>query len=744
MSQPEPPKDKKDKKRAPLSIITIPKDKQGQYVKKFWGIAEQVFVGTEVTTLKSTGSKETQVLFITTAAVYVFKNKFSGVEVSRNFTVYDLHKVAYIEPDTLIISYGQKEVVFRNEKALNIATILLMQHACNYYQVPNASALKVESTPANALVYQKCPVRPVKALQTRLITISHFYKTPFPQSHIAQYEEWDKFHPGTLCIDNNFYSGNAAEAIAHAIAWDTDIKTLVLKGYAEEKVGKVIEKIFAESFSISNICIENYTNPTEQSMSLVAREETQISAVIFSNCHPTVVVRFFRGLTKFNGRVKAISLTNCMLAISDWSEILIAIQKFPCFMKLQTFVVDSPKLDQFPVRLLCQTITKNRSLTNIQFSRAQDDLSDLVNTLFTDALTFLHLFMDRGKLIKPLKVQVAPNLTYVNFSNNQISPEFFKSFMLSLSARKNACPIMLELSNLVNTDLELLFSALSDVQTAPIINDLTIDGNILTPKAVPHFMKFLSTQKPILQYLSMAGSLTEVIGVVLPAIAQMMREGVLTGIDITANKEVKSGTDYLLFLNNVALLPTVRSIIINNAQIGDQGIQILINMAKNNPKLEEIECDNIGISNVDKFAKFYNDLGQIETLRYLAFPRKEQNRLNINKDNLTPTVKEALLAIKKKKNTQSSQARLQMYERIEYDDNSSMQEQGEIRRAKSNPLDDLDAVISDMVKSICEVQSTELSPQETARLIMDNITTSARTFSQEPTGSHKKVGAIFR
>lgn len=735
---------KKDKKRPPLSIITIPKDKMGVYIKKFWGVAEQVIVGTEVETLKSTGGKDSRVLFITTAAVYVFKNKFSGVELSRNFTVYDLNKVAYIEPDTLIISYGIKEVVFRTENALHIGTILLMQHACNYYNVPNASALKVESTPANALNYQKCPVRPLQALQTRLITISHFYKKPFPQSLTAQFKEWDQQHAGTLSIDSNFYSGNATEAITHAIAWDSDIKTLNLKGYAVEQVDKVIQKIFLESFAIINLHFIDYTNPIDVDLDLTSREETQISTVQFKNCHPSLVFRFFKNLYKFNGRLKAISLENCNLGIQEWSEIMSAIQKFPCFMKLATIVIDNINMKQVPARMLCQTITKNRTLTNIQISNISDDISDFISTLFNGAKTFTHLIVDHCTLKKQLSTDTAPNLTYINFSYSVLSPSFFTSLIQALGSRKNARPTMLDLSSL-QTDFESLFSSLSGVEIVPVINDIIIDNNTLTPKAVPHFLKFLESQKPILQYISLAGCMTEVLGVVLPALLAILKEGILTGFDISAGKEgIKSTNEYLSFITALSQVPTLRSLNVSNAPIGDKGMEILINLAKNNANLEEIGADGIGISSVDKFCSYYNNLCELNTIKYIAFPRKEQASLNIKKETATAESKATLVAVKKKKNMQSATQRLAVYERIEYDDNEGVVEPGEVRKAKTNPLDDLDAVILQMVNSICEVEPSEFTPEETAKLIMDNITTSARTLSSELTGSHKKVGAIFR
>ena len=95
------------RQKRPLTIITIPKEKMDQYTKRFWGSAENIFVATEVQQIKSGGNKDTRALFITTAAIYVFKNKsFSGVELAHHFTVIDLTKVSYIEPDTLIIGFG--------------------------------------------------------------------------------------------------------------------------------------------------------------------------------------------------------------------------------------------------------------------------------------------------------------------------------------------------------------------------------------------------------------------------------------------------------------------------------------------------------------------------------------------------------------------------------------------------------------------------------------------------------------
>ena len=129
-------------------------------------------------------------------------------------------------------------------------------------------------------------------------------------------------------------------------------------------------------------------------------------------------------------------------------------------------------------------------------------------------------------------------------------------------------------------------------------------------------------------------------------------------------------------------------------------------------------------------------------MKALGNPRKEMTKHGITKDKLTSKAKATLLALKKKKVPLTPQQRLAAYEKVEYEDTISELGDGERRRIKVNPLDELETIQSQMYNSICEIEACELSPEETARLIMSNITTASLSISKEA-GSHKKVGSIF-
>ena len=738
----------KEKQSKTVSIITIPKDKQEPYLRRFWGSAENIFVGTELTQVKSGGAKEARVIFITTAAIYVFKNKsFSGVELAHHFTVIDLTKVAYIEPDTLVVAFGTKEIVFRTENrpgdALKIGTLLLMQHACNFYQVPNATKLRVESSPQGALTYVKCPVRPKNALQTRLVTISHYYKKPFPQSNIKQYNEWDQTHPGTFVIDDKFNTKDAAEAIAHAIAWDCDIKTLILRKFAAPQIGKVLEKFFEESFTIQRICLEGYTDEQTESIKLQAREETVINSILFKDCHPTLVIKIVRGLSKFDGRLRTVQITNCPLKKEDWSEVFAAISKFPCFMKFSSLIIEDLKLSTFPVNLLCQSLSKSRTFNCLTINRCGDDLAGFLSNIFDDGKQISHIQLEHCKLLSAIKAKNVPNFSFISFSYSQVSKNFFKSFAELTMTRPTARPFVLDMSVLVDKNYESLFGALEGVQIVPILCEFLFNGNILSPTDVPSFTNFLSSQKQSLQFLSLINCICNVTNVILPVLLQMCKEAALTGFDITSDKTGKGKEDYIQFLKELEKVKTLKSMTLGNVAIGDEGLDLILNVLKNNSNLEELSLDGVNISSQDKFCSFFDQVIACDSIKFLGNPRKEMTKLGITKDKLTPKTKETLLGLKKKKLPLTQLQRLALYEKIEYDDNSSVLEEGEMRRAKQNPLDELEAVQRSICNAICEIEPSEWSPEETARLIMSNITTASSSISKEQDGSHKKVGSIF-
>ena len=736
------------RQKRPLTIITIPKEKMDQYTKRFWGSAENIFVATEVQQIKSGGNKETRTLFITTAAIYVFKNKsFSGVELSHHFTVIDLTKVSYIEPDTLIIGFGTKEVVFRTDpgsNALNIGTLLLMQHACNFFQVPNITKLRVESSPQDALVYVECPVRPKNALQTRLVTVSHYYRKPFPQANIKMYSEWDQTHTGNFVIDDKFNTKDAAVAIAHAIAWDSDIKSLVLRKFAAPQIGKVLEKFFEESFTIQRILIEGYSQEWTEAIKLQAREETSINSLAFKDCHPTLVIRVIRGLAKFDGRLRSLQVINCNLSKNDWGEVFAAIQKFPCFMKLTQLALEELKLATFPTNLLCQTLTKSRFFNNVSITRCNDDLSGFVSTIFDEAKSISHLEMEHCKFLSPLKVKnTNPKFTFLDLSYSYLTTSFFKSFMEVTLTRKGARPFVLDLSAIQQPKFEELFAQIENIELLPNLVEFLFNGNPLPAKVVPTFLKFLTTQKQSLQYVSLIASITNVTNVFLPPFLDILKNSSITGFDISPQVPGKNKEDYYQFLQSLKEVKTLKSLALVNSGLGDAGMDLIMSLVKENTNVEDVNVDLIGISSQDKFCEYYNALVKVDNIRAVGNPRKEMTKLGITKEKLTEKTRATLMLLKKTRLPPTQQQRLAKYEKVEYDDNGSDLENGEMR-TKTNPLDELESVQKALFNSICQVEASELSPEETARLIMENITTSSSSLSKDTTGSHKKIGSIFR
>jgi len=735
----------KSKNRPPVSIVKIPMNKIDNYSKHFWGSSESIFVACDVVKLHRKGGKDNRSLFITTAAIYLFRNRFGSVDIALHKTVIDLTKVSYIEPDTLTLQFGEDQVTFRYEEACNIGYILLMQHACNYFQVPNASKLKVESSPPNALIYQSCPVRPINALQTRLLTISHFYRTPFSQHTSKIYKEWDQTHTGQFTIDESFQVKGAAVSVSHAIAWDSDIKTLVLHNFASDQISKVLSVFFEQSFSVQKIVLENYANQGDIAFSLQAREETSINALSFRECSSSIVVGIMRGLSEFNGRIKTVFFSSLTLSINEWTEIFNLICKNPCFLKLAQIRIDDLIVETFPVKQLVRALDKIRGLNHITFAKPRSDVTEILSYLLGSSKLLQHIEFFQCKLRKQiLSKSVPPNMSFISISGSNVNPEFFSSFMNLVLKRTRVRPFVLDASQLnegvITADL---FNPLVEAEFNPLLCEFSWSGNPLSTKDFQPFLKFLVSQRKSLQYLDLSGCIKDDAGQILPPLFELIRQSSIVGIDISCDKTRNNSIHFIHFLQNLQTIDTIKSLSMSNIVVGEEGKNAILGLAKSNSNLSEIALDSLGLTSQDEFCSFYEQLCSIQTLKAIGSPRKEQIKLGITKDKLTPEVKAVLLLLKKKKVPQTASARIAQYERIEYENNDDKPSGTIAPRTKTNPLEELDSLLTNLVSTICGDDASEIPPHEIAKLIMDNIRTTSSSLSNDFHPS-TKIGSIFK
>ena len=735
----------KSKSRPPVSIVKIPKNRIDNYIKHFWGSAETIFVAVDVIKLHAKGGKDTRNLFITAGAIYFFRTRFGSIGIAAHKTVIDLTKVSFIEPDTLILQFnGEKQIAFRSEDSRDIGAILLMQHACNYYQVPNANKLKVESSPPDALIYECCPVRPVNALQTRLVTTSHYYRTPFPQQCVKLYKDWDQ-NPksGQLIIDDTFAVKGAAISISHAIAWDSDIKTLVLHNFAPESLSKVLTLIFEQSFSIQKIIIENYSLKYEIPFKLISTNETSISSLIFRELDSSIILGILRGLFEFNGRFKMIGFTSVNLTINEWNETFTLISKHPCFLKLSHIRIDDLIVETFPVKQLSSLLQKIRVLNHITFAKPRSDVTEILSHLLSSVPSLKHIEFFQSRFRKQIFSKIVPNdLTLLDISGANLTPEFFVSLITVLLGRVRAKPFVLNISNLVEGIKTVdLFNPLMEKQLYPVLCEFSWNNNLITSIDFQPFLKFLVSQRKSLQYLDLSGCVRDDAGQILSPLFELIKQSSIQGIDISSDKQRNNSIHFIRFIQNLSNLTNFKSFTLSNVILGEEGKKAIINLIKSCINLNEISLDLIGLQSQEEFCEFYDNICSFDTLKAIGSPRKEQLKLGIVKDKLNSDVKSTLLLLKKKKVPLTSYGRLLQYEKTEYD-NFEGNKNNLIPKTKSNPLEELQILIDEMVNTICGDDKSEISPYETALMLLNNFKTSSTSISNNYI-SKKKIGSLF-
>ncbi|OHS93869.1 hypothetical protein TRFO_02407 [Tritrichomonas foetus] len=733
------------------NLIHFPKQQLEKFNEFLWGATETIFVAQEVTKLHLNGGNAPRTIVVTSGAFYVFRPKnFNRIECGNIYSIISLTKVVYVEPDILNLTYGENTFVFKSSDALSIGQLLVNQHAMVAYQVPSYEPLRIESTPPSALKPSpELNFRPASLFQTRLIIWAHYYNTQFPLQNVRTFRDWDHKHSGPFKIDSTFEHNGAIAALAHTISWDADLKHLIIDSFAPDQLGPFLSTIFAQSFALSRISIENIASPLNTDFDLSAREDTAISSISFKGTHPHVVISFFNALEKFNGRIRVFQLSNCNIHNEELADIFQSIATLPCFMKLQYLSLDQLNINEFPLNEFSAMLSKLRVLSTVVINQLDLEGSDVLNLLLKQAQLPRHIEVTGLKFTVPVVAELPESVTHINISNSEFTVETFATLMKSILAKNRSSPLFLTASNIKGASTKQFLGQLENIELLPLIYELNWSGNRLLPKDMKALLSFLKTQTN-LKFLDIEKCIfhEDQPEKSLQSLSEFLRETPIEGLGMLCDSSSPISIELLPFITSLSGCPGIKSFRLLNSQLKDAGIEPIIKMVQECPDICEIDIDGMEVSSTIDLIRLYNGLLMNPKIVSLSTPKKELALLGITKENMQPEVKKMLLALKTKKIPKNSMQRLALCEhlQVEIDDDEQGSEldfesmltliepasllskpTAGPGKSKMNPLEELNAVMRAMVAVMRDEPSErQVEPVPMARMIMDHLVTSKK------------------
>lgn len=734
------------------SLLKIPKQSLEKFNEFLWGSTENVFCAEEIIKLHLNGGADPRTIIITNGATYVFRTRnFNKIELSNKFTVLSISKITYNEPNILNIYYDDNSLSMKTDDALQIGRLLIAQYAMISYQVPSVFPLQVESTPMGSLTYTQIKTRPQSLLQTRLIVFAHYYDTQFALKNVRLFKDWDRVHSGNFVLDSTFQLNVAAKAVAHSIAYDADLHSLVLNNFAPESLSVFIGTLFANSAKLYKIQMENYIEPISTDFTFASNEDSQIAQITFKNCHAQIILAFFHALSSFNGRFRHLSINGTSFQTEDLSDIFQCIQTMPCFMKLQVFRLEGLKIEQFPTEDYKNVVGKLRYLQTLGMNQMPFDGFDALKLMCESAQNPKHLEITAMKFNTDSEITVPDSITYADFTKSTFTPTSFRALMNKFYSVQRHHPLYLGLNSIQGSTISSLFGAIADMNPQPNTIELVLSENELTPDDISSVLKFVKTQAN-LKFLDLSLSIVNdrEPEKCLQILADFLKEDPVEGIAIKSNKEKPIKAALMNFIPKLNGVAGIHSLRMNDMQLSDEGISLLIELCKTLPDLKEVDFDGIDATSAGELNRLYYGLIEIPTLTAINSPKADLAFLNISKEAMPSDVRQMLVSLKQKKLPKTLVQRLHDYDLIDVDrvdgeepehmnlnemlvliEPASISTKGRTSsyhgKGRNRTLDELTTLMESMVQLMKGEQPTKnVDPVNIAHVIMSQLSTSKK------------------
>jgi hypothetical protein len=574
-----------------------------------WGPSEKVFYASDVTKLHQHGGKDERTLVISIGAIYVLRKS----DLVAKYSVIDLGRVSFIEPNIFTIAFigEHKQFTCQVSDAIAVGHLVLYLHKALFFRV-ESRPLKIESTPPKALAYPVFDARPSHALEMRMITLAHFYDTKFPLTSASLIAAWDACPTPTLRLCSDFQCGDASKAIAQALAWECDARSLILDCFSEPTLSVILQTLISMSRFLRSITLENYLTFCATDFFITSPDKSDLREITFWRCHPSVVINVITGLKKFTGRIGTLTIGHCQLSQPNFVLLLDLIGSLPCFLGLKTLRLEEGAVSTLDLELLAEflSVPKIKSLT---ISGSSTDSALILQQLCPRLASVQYLCFANGKLNEVVhRMALSSQILYIDISGSHVSSAAFGAFLNQVMKKPRKQLLTLNMSDLVpNGNIINCFSV---AEPQSVLSELNFSGNILKPAELSVLLNFLKSQRR-LAHLNLSRCFREHGANSLKILGEFVIEVGLQGLEIGSDPEYPLGSAIIDFLAIIGAASPLHCLNMEKSGCGDRGLEALKIFVEQNSKLTSLSADGAGPQTGEVFRSVYATLSRLDRLQ---------------------------------------------------------------------------------------------------------------------------------
>jgi hypothetical protein len=577
-----------------------------------WGPEETVIYASEVTKLHLHGGKDSRVLLISIGGIYVF----SGKGLQQNFNVVDLERISYIFPDILTMVFKEKQLTCQVNDALTVVQGILWLHKVVFFrQEVYQSAVKVEATPEKAIVYPDFSARQKNSLQVRMCVLAHHYGVRIPPESPRAIAEWDARPQAVMKLPNQFICGDATRAIAHAIAWESEVKSLVMDAVALPTLHIFLQTLFAMSPFLTRISLDDYVQSPGGEFDFSGSAKSKLTELSFRNCHTNLAFLILNALAKFEGRITTLTVSKCKFLHDHFAVLYRLIGSLPAFMSLSSLRLEDGTGDGLELRQFAEFLSVPR-IKYLSVGKSEVDVAAILSAVGPRLVSVRSLLLNNGHLYEKVTrdLTFGSSIIYFDLSRTAVYPSSLQLFLTEVVNKPRRGLLTLVLSDLITSSASDEMMAAFDVKDAqPVIAEFNYSGNEVTSRDLPKLVEFLKTQKH-LQFLALSRCFRERAEQAVEILGDFIIESRLQGLELSSDPACPLEGALVTLLTKLTGQCVMYTLICERSMSGDAGLDALRQFVDANPKLTSLACDGTKPASQQALVRAYEAFARVERL----------------------------------------------------------------------------------------------------------------------------------
>lgn len=420
----------------------------------------------------------------------------------------------------------------------------------------------------------------------------------------------------TLEIIQGSYERNVLNCLLKAIENDHSIKTLVFGGNKMVNVYELLTNIFQHNKSIEILVIYRSTNFSGFGNFLTELANSNVRELEFEGITFTEEVEQEMQQRTIPDILKKIRFTSCDISpeftsyVSKQREHLKSIKKFSILQ---------PK-SRLNINVLSNIVFSN-CLEKISLIETGMELSTLFKAFAKDNFSYSYLNLSKNLCtINDFdSYKLSPSLEILVLNDIEWTEHSLAGF---LQYQPFECPVNLEISNIKCDEerAQKLFGKFEKVASEKMIESLIWNCNPISSS----FIDFISTIEMLkdikLEYCVIPLHDKDTI---LASISNLIHKVALVKISLNGTLKYFKHSGLEVLRDSIVNSNTLTSLNYCNNHIGDDGLQLLIQILKSNRSISKIGFSGSKPSSYDIYLSVLQEIKSLEHISYVAKPNKD-------------------------------------------------------------------------------------------------------------------------